>query len=235
MNSLAIGGLITAAALYGATLATLKTWKGICKMYGSIPRDQWPSVSTRETARRRNIETLAAETRNRAAERRAINSPWPLDKAAPQPAAKPETTERDSARLAATLRETLAAADTTAKAAEFSEKETGRRVKITALIPETAETEQWQAAIDLLEFNLMMVFGGFTWQPFNGGWMNDQGDFIRDHGRAYLVSFEQAKTDKGRADYERAIRLFQETGRAIGEEWLHIEVSSFSAEHTKTG
>lgn len=173
-------------------------------MYGGIPRNQWPGADNGRPDIREKAER---DFRNgRLAARQAANSPWPIDPNSPA-----ETADKPEIGL---------------------DRESGKRAKFLALLPADMRKPEHRQALELLEFNLMMQFGGYTVEKFRGGWLNpENGEFERDSGQAYNVSFPIDREYSSKA--ERAIALFTETGRALGEQWIHIEESEFFAEHRR--
>lgn len=167
-------------------------------MYGGIPRNQWPGADNgRPDIREKATGGFDPALSARLAERKAANSPWPIDP------------------------------NSSSKAEPAAGRESGERTKLTAVIPADMRKPEHRAALELLEFNLMMQFGGYTVEKARGGWLNPEtGDFERESSQVYNVSFEPSETAAA-----KACALFVETGRALGQTWLHIERSEFFAEH----
>ncbi len=160
-----------------------------------------------------------------------------------------EAAEATSARIAAEAREAVAGAEAsrTAEALEIAREavaigealeaeaktaEAGERIKLTAIIPADMRKSDHIAILSALEFDLAMQFGGYTIEKARGGWLDGSGDIVRDSSQVYSVSFDPAG-DGSFKQHEKLIALFVAAGEALGEEWLHIERSTFIACHRK--
>ena len=166
--------------------------------------ETWPKYDRFPLPAKYDLDTRAGRN-DRLVVRNAANSPWP----------------------AKVAQENRLAAKSADKALE---RETGLRMKVSCIIPVDLRKPSHHEVLKLLEFNLMMQFGGYTQSKVKGGWLNDQGDFVRDSSLRYEVSFEPCEKKA-----EKVISFFTEAGKALGEQWLHIEKSKFLAEHRKVG
>lgn len=113
-----------------------------------------------------------------------------------------------------------------AGAAEPVDVETGNRYKVTAVVSNLSNPIWAPVRHDLAEA-LNGAFGGFTVSTCTGGWRHEDGRTVVESGQRYEVSFERA------ADIELARQLFAIAGRRIGEKWVHVEVSTYDARHTR--
>ena len=104
-------------------------------------------------------------------------------------------------------------------------RETGKRYNVRAVLPHNGSAEHL-ALIENIKIQLCADFGGFTSNASNGGWLED-GQLIEEESITFNVSFTDA------ADTEKARQLFTVAGLLLGNDWIHIELSTFSAMHTK--
>ena len=183
------------------------------------------------------------------ARRTAANSPWPIDSRSPRPEPVDNSTgwltaeaEAKVGREAEGLPErsgwlaTPGLAEALNNAADKAEAEKsaehGERIKLTAIIPADMRKPEHRAALEILEFNLMIQFGGYTVEKARGGWFDGSGEFVRDSSQVYSCSFDPAMRDPDQSE-AKLIGYFVEAGEALGETWLHIERSTFEACHRK--
>ncbi len=110
--------------------------------------------------------------------------------------------------------------------------EAGERIKLSAVIPADMRKPEHRQALAVLEFDLTLQFGGYTVSKARGGWLDGSGEIIRDSSQLYSVSFDPAARDSEKAE-AKIIGYFVTAGEALGEEWLHIERSIFTACHRK--
>ena len=77
-----------------------------------------------------------------------------------------------------------------------------------------------------LKLELARKFGGFSSNVSNGGWVED-GELMEEESITFNVSFPDFDS------IEVARELFTWTGQAMGNDWIHIELDTFEALHTK--
>lgn len=105
-------------------------------------------------------------------------------------------------------------------------QEQGPRIMVRAII---ANATLDNLALAQLTLDLTTVFGGFTCYPMLGGWRDESGAIMQEHGHVFEVSFPVAQ----REWINTAVDLFAMAGRAIGERWVHIEQHCFNARHVQ--
>lgn len=74
---------------------------------------------------------------------------------------------------------------------------------------------------EMLEHELITIFGGFSATPLIGGWRDDDRErFVIEHGTTYEVTYSKSTHPDG----ERTLRnIFLRAARAIGEKFAYIE------------
>jgi len=106
-------------------------------------------------------------------------------------------------------------------------EQTGPRVSVRCPVPAIQMPRNADRRAQF-EADLNHYFGGFTSQSFIGGWVAENGKDVIEKGRVYEVS--------GLAqgfDVDLARMLFCKLGLDLGEQWMHIEVRTFDALHSK--
>ena len=106
-------------------------------------------------------------------------------------------------------------------------REKGKREALRVVLPIDISNIPQRVILDRLEGEIAREFGGFTVTFGTGGWI-DGVKLLTEHNAILEVSYVPGK---GRRKI--ALAYFQKAGRALGQEWLHIERRTFRAEHRK--
>jgi hypothetical protein len=105
------------------------------------------------------------------------------------------------------------------------EREHGQRWQVVGILPHDQSARHLSILQDV-ELELCKKFGGFTSNATQGGWLHE-GKIIKDKSTTFNVSFSDP------ADVEEARQLFTLAGLLLGQDWIHIECHTFTAQHTR--
>ena len=106
-------------------------------------------------------------------------------------------------------------------------REKGKREALRVVLPVNISNIPERAILETLQSEIAHQFGGFTVTFGQGGWI-DGAALLTEHNAILEVSYVKNSFNRG-----YAIRAFEKAGRALGQEWLHIERRTFRAEHRK--
>lgn len=105
------------------------------------------------------------------------------------------------------------------------EREHGQRWQVVSVLPHD-KSERHASILQDVELELCKKFGGFTSNATQGGWLKD-GKLTKEESTTFNVSFSDP------ADVEVARQLFTLAGLLLGNDWIHIECHTFTAQHTR--
>ena len=106
-------------------------------------------------------------------------------------------------------------------------REKGKREALRVVLPVDTDKVPQSVILERMLREIAHQFGGFTCHEGTGGWMNGE-KLLTEKNVIVEVSYVKNSFNRG-----YAIRAFEKAGRALGQEWLHIERRTFRAEHRK--
>ena len=108
-------------------------------------------------------------------------------------------------------------------------RESGPREKLTVLMPFSPGNGKHEAALDILRRQIAERTGGFSEYEGNGVWIDPEtGETAREYHLRFEVSYVPRDVHS-----TALILAFKHAARTCGNTWLHIERSTFEAEHRK--